>query len=302
MDDLCNETIKNVEEYLIDYSDNSDIKISYVLASQFHNEVLVFATDGVDELLQINSKNEVFKIPEWDFNFDEYLFEYLQKGYEIKSMDYDVHSAIWNCIKELYPEDIKYQDGVQRYLVYCKDNMINNETIEKNSELKTPDIMDKLEEAKEGTYFDYKGFCIYIDELNYDNQNERLVNIYKSKQDFIDGNIEETVSFKCKGLNIYAKQYIDKNYIEIKEVNKIKDYCTFALGYDLLNKELGNTECDISYDICKNLVEKFLYNDKFYDYSKSTYDNLKEWIEENKEEIRKEYNKICNKTKEGRSR
>ena len=63
------------------------------------------------------------------------------------------------------------------------------------------------------------------------------------------------------------------------------NYYIFVLGYDLLRDRIirrGATECDYAYDICKNTYEAFLasgYND---DMSRSDYENLERFINENK--------------------
>jgi hypothetical protein len=62
-------------------------------------------------------------------------------------------------------------------------------------------------------------------------------------------------------------------------------YITFVLGYDLLNKELQNSnypECDLSYDFCNSLASKFLESKEYHNNKYSTYEMLQEWIDNNK--------------------
>lgn len=62
-------------------------------------------------------------------------------------------------------------------------------------------------------------------------------------------------------------------------------YIAFVLGYDLLNKEIQNSnypECDISYDICNSLASKFLESKEYHNNKYSTYEMLQEWIDNNK--------------------
>ena len=60
----------------------------------------------------------------------------------------------------------------------------------------------------------YKGYVIEADETNYDNPKENLVTIYKSQQDYIDGNYAENVSLNTVGLKQNIKEYIDEVYID----------------------------------------------------------------------------------------
>lgn len=62
-------------------------------------------------------------------------------------------------------------------------------------------------------------------------------------------------------------------------------YLIFVLGYDLLQKELYGLPCDYAFSICCNIINKFYRSDEISDYSKSTYDALREFIKNNKNEI-----------------
>lgn len=100
------------------------------------------------------------------------------------------------------------------------------------------------------------------------------------------------------------KYYNEKtDYVEIKngqvemsvemyrKENEVQYVC-FCLGYDLLNDKLSRSEtdeCDRVYDFCDYLARKFVETDYYKNRWKSTYDNLKEWLEDNKEIIQSEY-------------
>lgn len=78
---------------------------------------------------------------------------------------------------------------------------------------------------------------------------------------------------------------------EYQKENEIS-YISFCLGYDLLNDKLSKSEraeCDNVYDFCNYLSKKFIETDYYKNVWKSTYDSLKEWIEDNKEIIQSEY-------------
>lgn len=88
----------------------------------------------------------------------------------------------------------------------------------------------------------------------------------------------------------YPKGVIEqlyKNVIMSKETydkqNEVA-YISFVLGYDLLNDKIRNSEnpeCDISYDICNALAEKFILSDEYHNLNHSTYEMLEEWLRNN---------------------
>lgn len=89
---------------------------------------------------------------------------------------------------------------------------------------------------------------------------------------------------------------IESGKVEIPQDKYIKDndvnYIAFCLGYDLLNNRLSqaeNNECDLVYDFCNYLANKFVETDYYKNEWKSCYDNLREWLEDNKEIIQSEY-------------
>lgn len=88
---------------------------------------------------------------------------------------------------------------------------------------------------------------------------------------------------------------IENGQVQIPQDKYIKDndvsYIAFCLGYDLMNDRLSqseNNECDLVYDFCNYLANKFVETDYYKNEWKSTYDNLREWLEDNKEIIQSE--------------
>ena len=68
--------------------------------------------------------------PEWALTFDEYLYDRLAEGYEIKWMDDNAHAPIWTDIIEGNSrEDILENVGMQKYINYCKENNITQEKV-----------------------------------------------------------------------------------------------------------------------------------------------------------------------------
>ena len=79
-----------------------------------------------------------------------------------------------------------------------------------------------------------------------------------------------------------------EKYQQEKEIN----YIAFCLGYDLINNMLSESEvseCDLCYDFCDYLARKFIETNYYKNKLKSTYDNLQEWLDENKDIIKSEF-------------
>lgn len=67
-------------------------------------------------------------------------------------------------------------------------------------------------------------------------------------------------------------------------------YLCYVLGYDLLNKELKETAwncCDCTFEAVEKIIEKFLKSEENKDTTKSQYDALVEYLENNKEKTHK---------------
>lgn len=97
--------------------------------------------------LNIEGKLEYQKIPEWDYNIDDYLLVDLEDGYEIEHMVLEEHYGIWHCIDSLRDE-ITHTKGLQKYLSYCQQNEITPETISLYG-LEHVDITDLYQESNE---------------------------------------------------------------------------------------------------------------------------------------------------------
>ena len=120
--------------------------IDYILFNSKTNNTYVLASDNYDDAIEFTpyTKTEsggYTQVPEWDYNFDYYIYNYLEEVLKIGYMTDDVHYSIWNSINELYPNDIEYKNGVQEYLQYCKGKNITKEYLDKKTGLNTPNIM-----------------------------------------------------------------------------------------------------------------------------------------------------------------
>lgn len=109
----------------------------------------------------------------------------------------------------------------------------------------------------------------------FDDDLPDIMKYYEEKTDYIEirhGQVEMSVE-------MYRKE------------NEIP-YLAFCLGYDLLNEKLRrleNRECDMVYEFCDYLARKFMATDSYKNKWNLSYDNLKEWFEDNKDMIQSEY-------------
>lgn len=137
--------IKNdIENYLFEDIEHKNKRIDYILVNEEKEEYIVIASDGLDEMIEFapytkELPNNYSKVPEWDYNFDTYLFEHLENGFEISFMEDEVHYGIWQAIEELYPSDMQFLNGFQKYLNYCYQNNISKEYLEKKLEFNYSD-------------------------------------------------------------------------------------------------------------------------------------------------------------------
>lgn len=295
------EKIKNdIETFLKDTMDHQNKHIDYILYDPDNDNPFVLASDNYGEAIEFTPYTKEYdggylEVPEWDYNFDYYIYNYLEEGKRIGYMTDEVHYSIWNSIHELYPEDIDYKDGVQAYLQYCADNGITKEYLDKNTGFDTPDVMQYFEGLAINDTMKYKGYIIESDDLNLDNPKESLVHIYENEQDYNKKEEIETASLKTIGLKQNIRDYIDEFYIDKTVVESEKAYFTFVLGYDLLNDMLSKSstpENDISYDFCNMIAGEFLKSEEYKNEKYSSYEMLESWVNDNKDFIKSEYLKF----------
>lgn len=309
MQEILEKTKNEIETFLRDSEEHKNKNIDCILVNPDTKETITIASDGAEEMIMFapyttkenGYENGYMNVPEWDFNFDGYVFEELQKGYKIGFMSDDMHYGIWQAIEEYYPEEFDNKSGVQSYLKYCFDNNITKEYLDEKLQLNTVDIMKYYEGLDIGTIIEYKGYIIEVDDYNEDNNMENIVNIYESKQDHIDGNSISCVSLNTIGLEQNIKEYIDDTYINTNTVtisqwqyekDSESHYFAFVLGYDLLNdmiKKFDTLECDTNYDFCNHIAEQFLQTEEYKNPRHSSYDMLCSWVNDNKEKIEVEY-------------
>ena len=286
-EDVINFIKNNIENSIKEDEELFGTKIDYILINPDTNDTISIISNGVDKIVEFTPftkemKTGYAKVPEWDYSFDNYLFKDLESVYQIGYITAETHYNIWTSIEELYPEDINNKDGVQWYLQF----------LDEKTNLDTPNIMKYFDGLAFQETMTYKGYVIEADETNYDNPKENLVTIYKSQQDYIDGNYAENVSLNTVGLKQNIKEYIDEVYIDKTDLESEKAYFTFVLGYDLLHdmiNKYGVLECDTNYDFCDYVANQFLDSKEYSNFNRSSYEMLQEWLSNNKERIENEY-------------
>lgn len=85
----------------------------------------------------------------WSLDFEEDLFEPLEKGYEIVLMSSLCHSVIWRLIEDSYNNNCEYGKGMQTYLSYCKRNGITKQFLQENGTYDGMDVMSLYKKARE---------------------------------------------------------------------------------------------------------------------------------------------------------
>lgn len=295
-----------VEKFLNDNMEHQDKKIDYILYKPDKMETNILASNSNDEAIEFRSNaNDFNYVPEWDYNFDYYIYNLLEENWKIEYMTPEVHYSIWNSINELYPNDIDYKDGVQNYLQYCADNKITKKYLDEETGLNTPDVMQHFEGIALNETMKYKGYIIEAGDLNDDNPKENLVYIYDNEQDYINGDEIETISLNTIGLKQNVRDYIDEFYIDKTVIESEKAYFTFVLGYDLLNdmlKKSSTPENDISYDFCNMVAEEFLKSEEYKNLKYSSYEMLESWVNDNKNFIKNQHDLFVGESSSNKTR
>ena len=148
MKDNMNEYVKRAYDEISSFlfEDNKNMHIDSIIFDEKTKSTYTIATDGNDICYSFDpyskyEPNGYNIVPEWDYNFDYYVYDLLEKGCDIGYMTDEMHYGIWNSINELYPNDIEFTDGVLRYVEYCKNNNITKEYLDSKVDLETPDKM-----------------------------------------------------------------------------------------------------------------------------------------------------------------
>ncbi|ERJ00226.1 hypothetical protein SAMN05444424_2761 [Bittarella massiliensis (ex Durand et al. 2017)] len=146
---LAERTLKRTEAYQdnreLDVPDSENYKIDYLLVKggkSASEDVIAYASYE-DEMLRFRPLEEKDK-PFWDssakFDTEIDLFQYLEEGYSLAGMSPDCHYCVWLDIAEYHCE-YKSQNGMQKYLDYCKRNGITKDRLAKETDYDGMDVM-----------------------------------------------------------------------------------------------------------------------------------------------------------------
>ena len=121
---------------LLNQYELKDYELEYILSKKKEDGslgFLAYATSLIDSdqivaVSDLPDQMACLPVPEWDFNVDEYLFSFLENGYELAMMSLDSHYGTWCSIDE-WREELEHIDGLQKYLSYCQRNSITPELI-----------------------------------------------------------------------------------------------------------------------------------------------------------------------------
>ena len=188
MNDIVRNKYREITDFLKQNIDTKNMNIDLILYDEKTKATYTIASDGYDKCIEFTpytdySENGYDVVPEWDFNFDYYVYDLLEQGCEVGYITDELHYNIWNSRYELYPDDIDCKDVALKYIEYCKKNNITKEYIDSKTGLDTPNIMDKFE--------DDKIRVLYV-EPNKLPKEMMIDNTLEAKQHLVDGYIECT--------------------------------------------------------------------------------------------------------------
>lgn len=136
--------LNKAQEVLNSSEDYNGFKMQYALINKEDwrkSEVLADDYDRAVLITPYKNKDRIQNVPEWDFSFDEYIFERIESKYDIGYISIDTHYGIWCSLEELYPEDIEHKKGVNNYLKHCDKYEVTKEKIDKELKLDVPNAM-----------------------------------------------------------------------------------------------------------------------------------------------------------------
>lgn len=124
---------------------DGNYEIAYVIAKAGRTQpesVLAYAIYEDSMLSFYPFRGETSLCEDWAFNFDDDLFEPLENGYEIVGMTLDSHFGVWATIEDWKDGDIEHENGMQKYLAYCKRNGVTKELLQEKVSYDGMDVME----------------------------------------------------------------------------------------------------------------------------------------------------------------
>lgn len=136
-------TYKKMKYYTGEKDEYKEMEIAYILVSpKDKTKVYAFISnkDSTDVFFYNPYKDREVKFA-MGFNFEEYLFDYLNQ-YEIVKMPKDTHICVWQSIVEAFESDGFLHKNLPKYLEYCNRNGISAERLFEKNEAKNYDVME----------------------------------------------------------------------------------------------------------------------------------------------------------------
>ena len=108
------EKVKNdIEKFLKDSIEHQNKHIDYVLYDPNNDNTYALASDGYDEAIEFTPFTKEYEegyinVPGWDYNFDYYIYNYLEEGKKIGYMTDEVHYSIY--IRKILITKMEYKN------------------------------------------------------------------------------------------------------------------------------------------------------------------------------------------------
>lgn len=113
---------------LLKKEDNQYKVIIEAMNKDCPDEVICYKTDE-NVASNLDETELIQELSEWSWNIDDDFFARLEKGYEIDFMDMRIHYGMWCIINEKGIDGIEYKDGLNKYILFCKNSGISAQTI-----------------------------------------------------------------------------------------------------------------------------------------------------------------------------
>lgn len=146
MNEFINNKRNELETFVKENIEHQNKELQYILYTDDNKYRILFSDNNEEAIEFSHLKDEYDYVLEWDYNFDYYIYNYLEDGYRIGYMNDDVHYSLWNSISELWPTDIDCEDGVKYYIDYCDAHGITKNYLDQKTGFDTPDIMPMFKE------------------------------------------------------------------------------------------------------------------------------------------------------------
>lgn len=134
-----------------------DKNLEFEITAIYYHKNKSEAVDVLACAVNITSRNEIVAFDpykdttlyqrEWDFDFDNYDLKMLEDGYEVLYMPIETHMSSW---VDICSNVSKHNEGLQKYLLYCKQHGITQELIYTLTMNKVEDAMLKYHEVNHG--------------------------------------------------------------------------------------------------------------------------------------------------------